>query len=148
LTPTQAEAARLAAGRNDFVAIRHALSLPSYRTARAVTLKAQAKLRRAHSDLVRLQRQFTRDLMSCLRNVTDARPARVLDYAPIAGGGFDSRPISLRPRPEGELPEDLLQEPLAFLHDLPHLLKLRARVSAGWSGLAEQVAQCAVSLCG
>jgi hypothetical protein len=43
-------------------------------------------------------------------------------YAPLPGGGFDRRPVSLRPRPEGEVLEDLLDRPMRFLRELPRLL--------------------------
>lgn len=130
LTAIQAEAARLAAGRASYRAIAEILSLP-YQAARSATLKAETKLRRAHPHLVREQRRALRDLFDCLRNVTPRCHARnPLIYAPIPGG-YDRRPVSLRPRAEGELPEDLLFEPLRFLRELPKLLE-----------------QCAVEYCG
>jgi len=83
---------------------------------------ASRKLRRAHPHLVAIDRAFLRDMFHCLRNVRPRVPATPPVYAPLRGGGFEKRPVSLRPRPEGEVPEDLQLCPLRFLRELPRLL--------------------------
>jgi DNA-binding CsgD family transcriptional regulator len=136
LTPIQAEAARLASGGATFRAISETLAL-SYRTARDVALKAERKLRRALPDARRLQRQNALFIFQCLRNGTPRLHARNPAIYPPIPGGYDRRPVSLRPRPEGELPEDLTDRPLRFLRDLPTLLK----------ELQDTAAQSAVGFC-
>lgn len=122
LTIRQAEAARLAAGSANYRAIALRLDL-SYRDARATVRHAAQKLRAAHPHLVREQERFARDLYWCLRNRRPCGNAPLLIYAPLAGGGYDSRPVSLRSRPEGELPEDLLDCPLRFIRELARQLR-------------------------
>lgn len=98
------------------------LDLP-YSAARSATLAASRKLRRAHPHLVSADRAFLRDLFLCLRNVRGRVPSTPPVYAPLrGGGGYERNPVSLRPRPMGEVPEDLQQCPLRFLRELPHLL--------------------------
>jgi len=136
LTPPQAAAAQLAAEGHTYRAIADALSLP-YPTARATTRKAAAKLARCHGAARRWQRRWLRDMMDCLRNTAPCHANREpAVYAPIPGG-FDRRPVSFRPVPEGERPEDL-DTLMHFLRDLPRAL----------IALAEEVAESAVSFCG
>ncbi len=59
--------------------------------------------------------------LSCLRNVHDTRKACVLVYRERSFG-YDKEPVTLRPRPEGEVPEDLMDEPGRLLRSLPALL--------------------------
>lgn len=122
LTDVQAKAARLAGQGHTFREVADALALP-YSAARSATLAASRKLRRAHPHLVSRDRAFLRDLYACLRNVRSRVPSTPPIYAPLrGGGGFEKRQVSLRPRPLGELPEDLQQCPLRFLRELPRLL--------------------------
>jgi len=122
LTVQQAEAARLAAGRATYGAIALSLGL-SYVSSRRTVRHAAQKLRQAHPHLAQRQERFARDLHWCLRNRKPSGNAPVLIYAPLRGGGYDSRPVSLRPRPEGELPEDLLECPLRFIRELARQLR-------------------------
>lgn len=128
LTRPQAEAVRYAAEQLTYREIADAMGVP-YRTARSLTRKAESKLKHAHPGLVALQRRALRDLQSCIRNVRDTRPAPIYVYRAIAGG-HENTPVTLRPRPMGEVPEDLLHEPLRFLRELPQLLDEAAHQSA------------------
>jgi len=122
LTRLQAEAARLAGQGQSFREVALALAIP-YSAARSATLAASRKLRRAHPHLISRDRAFLRDLYACLRNVRGPVPSTPPVYAPLpGGGGYERRPVSLRPRPMGEVPEDLQQCPLRFLRELPRLL--------------------------
>ncbi len=121
LTRSQAEAARLAAGNATFRAIAITLGIPSL-SARRTTIAASRKLRRAHPHLVQADREFLRDMFACIRNVPGRTNRNALIYRPLPGGGHERRPVSFRPRPEGEVPEDLSLCPLRFLRELPRLL--------------------------
>jgi DNA-binding CsgD family transcriptional regulator len=127
LTRKQTEAASLAAGGASYRAIASELGIPIL-SARRTTLAASRKLRHAHPHLVALDRRFLRDLYACMRNVRGPVPATPPVYAALPGGGHDSRPVSLRPRPEGECPEDLQLCPVRWLRELPRLL---AQCAAG-----------------
>ena len=122
LSVRQAEAARLAAGRATYRAIALSLAL-SYLSARQTVRHAAEKLRRAHPHLALRQERFARDLHWCMRNRKPGGSAPVLLYAPLPGGGYDSRPVSLRPRPDGERPEDLTACPLRFIRELATQLR-------------------------
>jgi len=121
LTRIQAEAARLAGRGANYRAIAQALGIPTL-AARRATLAASRKLRRAHPHLVDRDRRFLRDLYHCIRNVRPPAPANPPVYAPLPGGGYAAQPVTLRPRPEGEVPEDLQLDPLRWLRELPRLL--------------------------
>lgn len=103
--------------------VADSLAIP-YPAARRATLAASRKLRRAHPHLVAADRAFLRDMFRCIRNVRGQVPATPPIYAPLrGGGGYESRAVSLRPRPEGECPEDLTLDPIRFLRELPRLLR-------------------------
>lgn len=121
LTRIQTQAARLAGNGAGYREIAAELAIPTL-AARRATLAASRKLRRAHPHLISADRRFLRDLFECLRNVRPPASRNELIYAPLASGGYDRRPVTLRPRPEGEVPEDLQLCPLRFLRELPRLL--------------------------
>lgn len=121
LTTTQTQAARLAWQGASFREIADALGLP-YPAARRATLAASRKLRRAHPHAISADRAWLRDLFECLRNVCPPASRNELVYRPLPGGGYERRPVSMRPRPEGEVPEDLQLCPLRLLRELPRLL--------------------------
>jgi hypothetical protein len=120
LTVTQADAARLAARGLTYREIAAELGV-SCLAARRATLSASQKLREAHAHLIDRDRRFLRQLFQCLRNVR-ARPGDPKIYAPLPSGGYDSQPLTLRSRAEGESVDDLLLCPVRFLRELPRLL--------------------------
>ena len=118
LTANEAEAVRLTHQGHSYRHIAAALGRP-YPAARRIALAGIERLRRAHPQVTAADRAFLRDMFHCLRNVRGPVPATPPVYAPLpGGGGFDRRPVSLRPRPEGEVPEDLLHDPRRFLREL------------------------------
>jgi hypothetical protein len=130
LTEPQRAAAILAAEGQKFRAIALSLKM-SYRSARQTLRHAECKLRRVLQRVIDDERRFIRHLLDCIKNVHDPRPAPVFQYAPVPGGTYDFRPVSFRPRPEGECPEDLLMPRLRVL-----------------SELSTRLAECAVRFCG
>jgi len=121
LTRVQADVAKLAARKYTYGEIAGCLGL-SYTACRNAARKAEGKLIEAHPWLIsRLTREI-KVLLDCMRNVRDTRPARVLLYRERSFG-WERDPVTLRPRPEGECPEDLATEPGRILASLPALLR-------------------------
>lgn len=100
--------------------IARSLSLP-YPKARGVAFRAEEKVKDRYPWLIHRMRAEIMEVLSCLRNVHDTRPARVLVYRERSFG-YEREPVTLRPRPEGEVPEDLIDEPGRLLRSLPRLL--------------------------
>jgi hypothetical protein len=92
----------------------------TYPEARRLVYQAEARLKRARPDLVALHRRQMLELIEAMRNVRRTSP-RIAIY-PERQGIYDRVPIRLRSRLTGESPEDLMRQPLRFLHDLPRLL--------------------------
>ncbi len=121
LTVVQAEAARLAGSRWGYRAIATSLNLP-YPKARGATRAAARKLAAANAHLVAAQRRELVEVLHCLRNRRSCRNAGIAVYAPMPEGGWEAAPVRIVGRADGELPEDLLDDPLRFLVELARQL--------------------------
>ena len=125
LNVEQAEAARLAACFLSFEEIAEALSILrgapiGIRRTRDRVLSAEGRLKRCLPHLVRIQRQDARMLLAAIRNVRGSNP-NIAIYRECMGV-HDRDPVRFASRLEGECVEDLTEEPLRFLRDLPALL--------------------------
>jgi hypothetical protein len=125
LNVEQAEAARLAACFLSFAEIADALSALrgtriGIRRTKDRVLSAEGRLKRCLPHLVRLQRQDARQLLAAMRNVRSSNP-NIAIYREYLGV-HDRDPVRFASRLEGECAEDLTEEPLRFLRDLPTLL--------------------------
>ncbi len=90
----------------------------SYRQARACLDNGRERLETAYQGAIRCSLTWYRALLECIRNHRDCRPAPVLTYAPMYGGGYDQTPITVRARPHGAVADDLLESNRDFLRFL------------------------------
>lgn len=125
LSVEQADAARLAACFLSIAEIADHLSMlrgsrMGIRRTRDRVLSAEGRLKRCLPHLVRLQRQDAKALLAAIRNVRGTSP-HIAIYRECMGV-HDRDPVRFASRLEGECVEDLTEEPLRFLKDLPVLL--------------------------
>ena len=125
LSVVQAEAARLASCFLSYREIGEGLEwLLGYplgvRHAREMTLGAEKRLKRCLPHLVAIQHREMRDILMAVRNVKGHSP-RIAIYRERFGV-HDKEPVRFASRLVGECIEDLAEEPMRFLRDLPSLL--------------------------
>lgn len=132
LTEIQRRVARLAISGHTYGQMAECLGVP-IRTAVSCVSRAESRLRQHQSMLVgRLYRQM-RDLLRCVANVRDTRPARIHLYRERSFG-WEKDPVTTRARCYGEVPEDLVRGEKRLLRWLPELLREEEnpeRLSAG-----------------
>ncbi len=112
-TRAQAGALKLLLQGKRLAQIRRQMGL-SWAEAKRAVQNGRERLEEAFEREIAIRVAEIRAVLHCHKNHQDCRPAPILTYARVPGG-YDETPVTVRARPHGAVPEDLIEDPRDFL---------------------------------